>query len=44
MGGNPNTHARIQIVTGMILDQGGGQLDLLPTDAPLIKYITALIQ
>ena len=44
LGGNPNTHARIQIVTGMILDQGGGQLDLQPTDAPLIKYITALIQ
>jgi hypothetical protein len=44
VGGSAQTQARIQIVTGMILKDGGGQLDLQPTDAPLVKYIDTLIE
>ncbi|MCU1336090.1 MAG: hypothetical protein JWO19_1671 [Bryobacterales bacterium] len=43
-GGGGNTHARVQIVTGMILKDGSAQLDLLPTDRPSVKFIDALIE
>jgi hypothetical protein len=41
---NPNVNSALQIITGAIVGTGGGNVTLLPTTNPTIKYITALIQ
>lgn len=41
--GNPNITSALQVITGMIRQEGGGQVELLPTARPLISYKPALI-
>jgi hypothetical protein len=41
--GSANISSSLRVVTGMIYMQGSGQLSLLPTAAPIIRYIVALI-